>query len=233
MLKTLFMAGLLLGSLPASAAEELRVVKTLPLLEENVLGRWKVAPYAHEGDVDVRDGVLSIGLGDYLSGVVWKEKPPARTNYEIELEARAGFGSDFLLGLTVPVGDSYCTWINGGWGNRIVGLSDIDGKSADDNETTTEMAFKKERWYKFKIRVLDEHIQCWIDGKSVIDVDIKGKRISLRRGKIQQSIPLGISTYDTEGEFRKITWRTLERRARQAGPEAPSTEHESGASSDG
>ena len=209
MLRFLTVLGFLFAGLPASAGEDLKVVKTLPLLKENELGDWKVAPYAHEGDVDVRDGVLSIGLGDYLSGVVWKDKPPARINYEIELEARAGFGSDFLLGLTVPVGDTYITWINGGWGNRIVGLSDLDGKSADDNETTVEMEFKKERWYRFRMRVLEERIQCWIDGKAVIDVKTKGKRISLRRGSIQKSTPLGISTYDTEAEFRKIVWRPL------------------------
>lgn len=211
MLKLAVLSALLLGGVMAWAGEEeIKVVKELPLLAENDLGSWKVAPFAHEGDVDVRDRVLSLGLGGYLNGVVWKGRPPARMNYEIELEARAGFGTDFLLGLTVPVGENHCTWINGGWGNRIVGLSDIDGKSADDNETTLEMNFQKERWYRFRIRVLKERIQCWIDGKRVIDVKTKGKRISLRRGKIQQSVPLGISTYDTEGEFRKIVWRNLE-----------------------
>lgn len=203
------LAFLALASLTVGRAGEPAVAKVVSMLEENDLGNWKTAPFAHDGDVDVRDGVLSIGLGDYLSGVVWKKDPPARMNYEIELEARYILGSDFFLGLTVPVGDTYCTWVCGGWGGTVVGLSDIDYRSADENETTSEMGFEKERWYRFKIRVLEGRIQCWIDGQSVVDFKTKGKKINLRPGEIEESVPLGISTYDTAGEYRKIIWRDL------------------------
>jgi hypothetical protein len=186
-----------------------QVVQTIPLLQEYDLGNWKAAPYAYEGDVDVNDHVLTIGLGDYLSGVVWKEELPARFNYEVELEARKTFGSDFFLGLTLPFADSHFTWVCGGWGGTVVGISDIDGLSADRNETTREMQFEKKRWYRFKIRVLEDRIQCWIDGQPVIDANLEGKRISMRPGKIEQSIPFGISTYDTMGEYRCLVWRNL------------------------
>ncbi len=198
-----------------------RIVEVFPLLDEDDAdGGWKPAPFAFEADVHWYEGVLSIGLGDYLTGAVWKGGPPSRMNYEIELEARRGFGSDFFLGLTVPVGDAHCTWICGGWGGRVVGISDIDGLSADRNETSTRMDFKGDRWYRFKIRVLEERIQCWIDAKRVVDVNIKGKRISMRPGRIEQSIPLGISTYDTEGKYRNIEWRNLAT-PETAGPTVP------------
>ena len=186
-----------------------RVIEVVPMMEESDLDGWAMAPYALAGGAHVYEGILSIGLGDYLNGVVWKGELPARMNFEVELEAKRVFGSDFFVGLTVPVNDTYCTWICGGWGGRVVGISDIDGKSADGNETTSDMRFEDNRWYRFKMRVFGERIQCWIDGKAVVDVDIEGKELSLRPGEIENSTPLGIATYDTQAEYRNIVWRNL------------------------
>ncbi len=182
----------------------------IKLLEENSLGQWKIAQFAHIGEVMVRDSILYLDLGDYLSGVVWDGELPGRSNFEIELEARKTFGSDFLLGLTVPVNDSHCTWICGGWGGRMVGISDIDGLSADRNETTTERSFEQNRWYRFRMRVGENRIQCWIDDEEVVDVDIRGKRISMRPGEIDTAIPLSITAFDTMTEYRNIIWRNLD-----------------------
>ena len=155
------------------------------------------------------DGVLNTGWGSYISGVTWNKEPPARTNFEIELEARFTDGNDFFLGLTVPVKESYITWIVGGWGGTVVGISDINGNSADDNETTVEMTFEKERWYRCKLRVVDEHIQCWIDDKKIIDVDTQGKKVNLRPGPIIGSAPIGLAAYDTIAEYKNMVWRNL------------------------
>lgn len=190
------------GDAPVAAAE-------IQLLEENSLGQWKPAQFAHFGEIMVRDSVLYLDLGSYLTGVVWKGELPERSNFEIELEARKTFGSDFLLGLTVPVGDSHCTWICGGWGGRIVGISDINGKSADRNETTIEMKFEQNQWYRFRMRVEERRIRCWIDNEAVIDVDISGKQISMRPGEIDTAIPLSITSFDTMAEYRNIVWRSL------------------------
>ncbi|MDA0349718.1 MAG: DUF1080 domain-containing protein [Verrucomicrobia bacterium] len=208
LLSILLIATVLSANL-ASANNGVTIIDTLAMFEENDLGKWKAAPFAFEGDLDIREGVLNTGLGSYLSGVVWTEDPPARTNYEIELDAQKLWGSDFFLGLTIPVGDRYCTWIVGGWGGSVVGISNIDGHSADLNETTLKMSFATERWYHFKIRVLEEHIQCWIDGKSIIEINTKDRQLNLRPGQIVESVPLGISSYDTISEYRNMVWRNL------------------------
>ncbi|MBK1878767.1 3-keto-disaccharide hydrolase [Pelagicoccus mobilis] len=192
----------------ASAQEQ----QTIMMIEGNDLGHWKAAPFASDGDVDVQDGTLHTGLGAYLTGVVWDKEPPARDNYEIELEAQKTWGSDFFLGLTIPVGDQYCTWIVGGWGGTAVGISDIGGLSADKNETTRKMSFEMKRWYRFKIRVADERIQCWIDGERIINLDTTGKRLSLRPGPIVDATPLGLASYDTVAEYRNMVWRSLARK---------------------
>ncbi len=192
-----------------SSDGEFVVVDSINMLVGNELGPWEASSFAYEGDLYMWDGVLNTGWGSYISGVTWSKEPPARTHFEIELEARFTDGNDFFLGLTVPVKESYATWIVGGWGGTVVGISDINGNSADDNETTLEMIFEKERWYRCKLRVVDERIQCWIDDKKIIDVDTQGKKVNLRPGPIIGSAPIGLAAYDTIAEYRNMVWRNL------------------------
>ena len=37
-----------------------------------------------------------------------------------------------------------------------------------------------------------------------INITLDGKKLSMRPGEIEMSIPLGITTYATTGEFRKL-----------------------------
>ena len=193
----------------ASESAEVRVLKEITLLKTHSLGNWKEANFGYEGLVEVKDGIMSLDVGSYLSGVVWKGEPPSRMNYEIELEARKTTGSDFFLGLTVPVGDKHCTWIIGGWGGGLVGISCLDGYDASENDNSSWMNFESKRWYRCKIRVLPERIQCWIDGKVVVDVDIKRHEVSMRPGMIEEAIPLGLAAFETAADYKNIVWRHL------------------------
>jgi hypothetical protein len=118
-------------------------------------------------------------------------------------------GDDFFAGITFPVRDSFCTWINGGWGGEVVGLSSINGADASRNETTSVRTFETGRWYTLRLRVTPDRITAWIDDETVVDVSIEKKYIALREGDIDRSIPFGIATYATEAGVRKIEWRPL------------------------
>jgi hypothetical protein len=107
------------------------------------------------------------------------------------------------------VGGSHCTWINGGWGGSVVGLSSLDGEDASENETSTVRDFDKGRWYVFRLAVTTNLIQGWIDEKLVIEADITGRRVDLRAGEIDLNKPLGFASYSTEGGIRKIEYRML------------------------
>ena len=52
--------------------------------------------------------------GESLTGVTWQGEPPARMNYEIELDAQRVDGSDFFCGLTFPVNKTCASLICGG-----------------------------------------------------------------------------------------------------------------------
>ena len=57
---------------------------------------------------------------------------------------------------------SHASFILGGWGGGIVGISSIDGRDASENETTDFRNFDNERWYKVRVRVDSYQIQCWM-----------------------------------------------------------------------
>jgi hypothetical protein len=176
------------------------------LFDGKSLGGWQVTDFAGHGDVEVKDGKLTLGSGS-MTGVTWTNDLP-RTNYEISLEAMRVEGSDFFCGLTFPVGQDPCSLIIGGWGGGVVGLSSLDGQDAANNETTRYVTFKNGQWYQIRLRVTPKAIQAWIDGDKVVDVVTDDKSISIRL-EMELSKPLGIATWSTSAALRNIRIRPL------------------------
>ncbi|MBL8176169.1 MAG: DUF1080 domain-containing protein [Bryobacterales bacterium] len=180
-----------------------------PLFDGKSLQGWTVTPFKGRGQVAAKDGALTIGVGKgRLTGITWAGEFP-KTNYEIRFEAARVEGGDFFAGITFPVADSFCSWINGGWGGTVVGLSSLDGDDASENDTSTIYEFQTGRWYAFLLQVTPERIRGWIDGKLIVDADIKGREVGLRPGEIDLNTPLGFATYATAGALRKIEYRRI------------------------
>ena len=180
----------------------------VPLFNGESLDGWVVTDFAGHGEVSVENKELRIGMGAMLTGVTWTKTVP-QWDYEVSLEARRLDGSDFFCALTAPVGDSHCSFIVGGWGGGVVGISSLDGQDASENETTTYRAFEKNRWYQIRLRVTREKLEAWIDQDQLVNVSLAGRRISLRVGEIDLSRPLGIATWQTSAALRNIRLTTL------------------------
>lgn len=157
----------------------------------------------------VDQGRIVLDSGATLTGVTWTG-PLRKMNYEINLEAMKIDGSDFFCALTFPVAEAGCTFVVGGWGGAVVGLSSIDGQDASENETTKFMAFEKGRWYRIRARVTASRIQAWIDEDSMVDLDTTDRRIGMRFGEIELSQPLGLASYQTTAAVRQIRLRPLD-----------------------
>lgn len=181
----------------------------ISLFDGKTLGKWKPTKFGGEGEVEVKDGKMILHYGEVMTGVTWQGESPATMNYEITLEAMRMDGSDFFMGLTVPVGEKPISWIVGGWGGGVVGLSSLDGFDASENETTSYMEFENGKWYKFRLRVEPKRIQAWIDGKDVIDVEIDGRKIHIRP-EVELSKPLGFASFQTTAALRNIKLKKLE-----------------------
>ena len=181
------------------------------LLKGDSLDGWEVISYAGHGEVSFKEGAVRIAQGEALSGVRYTgEVELPTTDYEVELEARRIMGTDFFCCLTFPFQKEHASWVLGGWGGSVVGISSIDHMDAYDNETMKVREFNDEQWYKLRLRVTDHRIQAWIDNEdSVVNVNVKGRTVGMRFGEIEDSVPFGLSTFAVTGEMRNVRIRPL------------------------
>jgi len=171
------------------------------------LAGWKETPFSGRGKVRVEDGAIVLEKG-VLTGITWAGDFP-KSNFEVRLEAMRVQGSDFFAGITFPFFDTHCTWINGGWGGMVVGLSSLDNMDASENETSQMRTFENGRWYQLRLLVTTDRMQAWIGDEKVIDVYVANRDIGLRSGEIELSAPFGIASYSTVAKLRKIEYRVL------------------------
>lgn len=211
------LAGLALLSLPDAGRSEPAQADEKgwkPLFDGKSLGDWKRTEFAGGGEVKVEKsfrggpGAIVVEAGEHLSGFNWTKDAP-RTHFEITLEAMKIEGNDFMCGLTFPVGEKHATLVLGGWGGGTTGISSIDNSDASENATSRVLEYPKDRWFKVRMRVTPDKLEAWLDDKQIVDADIKGKKVDLRHGAIDLSVPIGICTYQTSAAYRNIKLRSL------------------------
>lgn len=180
--------------------------KWTSLFDGKSLGDWQVTRFGGEGPVVVEDGQITCDFGQYITGVTYKGKDLPKNNYEIELEAKRMKGNDFFCGLTFPVDDRHATFVVGGWGGGVTGISSIDSYDASENDTSDYMEFDNNRWYKIRVRVTPGVLEAWIDGKKMVSKQVESSRLSTRI-EVDLSKPLGLCCFDTQAGYRNIRIR--------------------------
>jgi hypothetical protein len=178
------------------------------LFDGKTLTGWKEVDFSGRGPVTVTNGEILLRTG-YMTGITYTNtKSLLRMDYEIELEARRVDGSDFFCGLTFPVGTNVCSFVVGGWGGSLVGLSSLDGSDAANNETAKSMEFKQNQWYHLRVQVRPNRIRAWIDDERMVNVDTTERHISIRM-EMDGCVPLGVATWSTTGGLRNLRMRAL------------------------
>lgn len=179
------------------------------LLPEKGLEGWEVTDFGGQGEVTRKEDQLVFERGGPMTGINYKKGDFPKDNYEIELEAQRIDGSDFLCGLTFPVGKEFCSLIAGGWGGGVVGLSSVDGYDASENATSLYKAFDNNQWYKFRVRVTPQAVTAWIDDKEAVQQEREGHEFSTRI-EVYVSQPLGYCVFDSKVAVRNFRWRSLQ-----------------------
>jgi hypothetical protein len=186
--------------------------KSIVLFDGKSLDNWQMVDIGGSGEVLLEGDAMLIKMGDSVSGAIYKKAAELPvTNYEITLEARRTQGVDFFCGLTFPVGDlkTSATFVVGGWGGSVTGVSSIDGLDASENSTGSYQRYEDDKWYKIRLRVTPKNLSAWVGEKQVVDCDIEGKKISVRPGPIESYLPLSLTTFGTEAEIKNVVLTPL------------------------
>jgi len=189
---------------PSPAARE----QPRSLFDGKSLGSWSSVDFGGQGEVKVEKGAIRVDVGASLSGVRWTGETLPRTNYELRVEAMKLDGNDFFLGIVFPVGKDECSFVAGGWGGGVTGLSSVDHMNASENETATDQTYVKNKWYAFRLAVTPERIEAWLDGKQVVNLELANRQISVHPA-VESAVPLGLCNYETTSLFRNITIQKL------------------------
>lgn len=175
------------------------------LFNRQDLSGWSVIEqydFARHGEITVEDDAIILGAGRPATGIRIDGDFP-RMNYEVTLEARRMEGTDFFCGLTFPVGDDYLSLVLGGWGGGTTGISNLDGMSAIENESTGYHEFEQNRWYRVRLRVSDEKVEAWIDDDQIVDVEHTKHKLSIWWEQ-EPVRPFGIASWYTKSAVRKV-----------------------------
>lgn len=184
-----------------------------PLIQD-----WEAASFGGDGAIEFKkiektgdgkqhDQLIEFASGDPLTGLRWTGPLP-RENYELRLQARRVEGFDFFVAVTFPVGKEHCSFVLGGWGGGILGISSINGDDAANNETTQYKDFKNGQWYKVRIRVDEKAIVCWIDDEEWVNVE-RGRNSFDIRIEMDPCLPLGLANFQCTSEIKSIELRKL------------------------
>ncbi len=181
--------------------------------------KWTSEGFAIAGSEEWDGSTLSLPVGADLVGVRWTGELP-EIPYVIRYEARRIDGVDFFGALTFPVRSSgeCLTWIPGGWGGGVAGLSSINDKDASENESTQYRGFNDEQWYQFELEVRKASLVVRIDGvphqftlngEKLDALPLDGLKLGLRPGPIEACSPLGVAGWQGTCEVRKMGWESL------------------------
>lgn len=202
----LVLACMISCSAPGAAGGE--SIEWQDLLAEGVVQNWQPSAFGISGRETIEPHNIQLTMGNPFTGVTWEGEPLPTENYEIEVTARKVMGQDFFCGLTFQVGEAPCTFIAGGWGGSITGLSCIDGKDASENATRTFQRYDIGQDYTIRIRVEDHQVSVWLEDGLVVQQPRAGTEFSVRF-ETEPSIPLGIACYNTEALISACRIRRL------------------------
>ncbi|QDV38826.1 3-keto-disaccharide hydrolase [Tautonia plasticadhaerens] len=183
----------------------------LVLFDGKALDGWEPTDFYKPGEVAVEDGAIVLGLSPAsggMTGITSTRTDLPRTDYELSYRAKRVSGRDFFAAATFPVGETYLTLVNGGWGGTVTGLSSIDGADASENLTGTFREYENGTWYAFKVRVTDASIRCWVDDEQIVTFDPRGHHLGTRL-ETSFNQPLGFATWETSGAIKEIVIRPL------------------------
>ena len=140
--------------------------------------------------------------------------PP--TDYDLKLKVRRMHGDDCLsIGLTAA-GRQFSVVLDG-YGGRISGISNIDGKGFSENETRFDgpPLLKQDTTVLVICRVRSDQLTVEVDGRNVVRWS-QLQRLSLNAGdETSEPLALALGSYNTGFQFSEISFVPIAGEAKQ------------------
>lgn len=184
------------------------------LLEGPSLDGWEAGVYGDDPELEFTEDGVVLPIGVPISGITYRGEAPSGA-FTLVIEATKQYGSDFFLGVTFPVRDAHLTLVLGGWGGSTCGLSNLDGRDASENDTTTLRRFPNGKRMTVLIEVDERQVRASIDGETVVDRSIEGVELSIRP-EVEPSLPLGLASFATVTTIHSVRIRAGARPRRTA-----------------
>lgn len=126
------------------------------------------------GDWQVTNGVLRQTSGATPALTRIHFKTPA-TNYTVSVRAKKLGGNEgFLVGFGARDSENYY-WLNlGGWNNAAIGIEKSLGGERSPIGPRVNETIESGRWYDIKVEVAGQRIQCFLDGRRVVELTDEG-----------------------------------------------------------
>ena len=169
---------------------------------------WEFIQFGGRDAYEIDGDRMSVEMGYPLAGFVYTADNFPTTDYHLSLDARKTGGTDFFCCLTFPVKDQFCSFVVGGWGGTVTGISCVDLQDASENETKTIRKYETGQWYRIDIRVTKDRLSCLIDGDCVVDLSLEGIELSVRT-EVDPCKPLGLCSFSTSAEWKNTRYKSL------------------------
>ncbi len=182
------------------------------LFDGKSLKGWKVVAedsFAPHERCGLKEGHLFIDPQGRVTGICWDDTFPTQ-DYEVAFEAARLSGSDSFCAVLFPVGKAECVLLLGGYGGNVVGIGRVDGRTSNQNPTTTRASFRNTQWYRIRLRVTQARIETWLDEEKIIDFETAGHTFDMGSPQWAPLRPFGIAANLSQGAVRNIRLRRIE-----------------------
>lgn len=181
------------------------------LFDGETLDDWELVEkwaFKRHGEVKVEDGLIHFEAGDPFTGLLFKGEDFPTVDYELVFEAQRTEGDDFFLGVVFPFGEDQLSFVCGGWGGEVVGLTSVDGEPAVENQTAQYVEFENDQWYEIRLRVVEQNVSLWVDDEKIVDLDRDYHDFNIYWEQ-EPLLPFGFSSWNTGAAYRAIRVREL------------------------
>jgi hypothetical protein len=184
----------------SSVVDLLAQCRRMPLAQQTVGGRW----------ANSKDGIVSGETAYVRIALPYRVTKP----YELDVEFKVVEPDAACVCLILPVGDRQTVLCMDGWGSRgsLTYLCNVNGREAPENPKAVRgKHLAKGTIHKARVVVdwndstSDARVSFQLDGRRIFEWRGKSDELSVQKGwELPKQDSLGLGTYTTQAEFRKV-----------------------------